>query len=327
MPKCLAVLLVASISAFQIYDTFDDYKKKYISDAKEYLGVLAKDDQSFIMVQDNEYSRVRSSYGRFEKIFKNISAEKDFNRFEDFYDFRGCRLYLALYDKRKENSGLIPFSKTIFKSKSGKKNKNYFTVFSIDTLEKEKLAYSSESAKNHLLNGNLEEIEKKDVSKNKLTKWIAAGCDFYDDESLVLPKHNNLLSYWSAPPKGNYPKVRLSSEHPIEGSHSLLVELQDNNVVFFLNMIERKSGCLSFKIRSLDRKTRLGVREYTSSHDSKLLNSHHIRDIILLDNSVHQISIIVPDRDPDEIKSLFSVTGSNTSFELDDLSYYYLQDK
>ena len=117
-------------------------------------------------------------------------------------------------------------------AKSGKKLKNLFTIRFINSLERENKLFFPETAKNQLKNGNLEEIEDPAVSRIKLTKWIDADCAFYKNDSLILPKHDNLLGYWEAPPKENYPKVSLTSERPIEGAFSLLVELQDKNIVY-----------------------------------------------------------------------------------------------
>lgn len=323
--KRLSGILVTIITTYQLYDTYNDYNKKYILDAGEYLHILAKNDSAYIMIQEKEYSRINDLLGNYETEKIDIGSEKDFNRVFDFYDIRGERkVYVATYDKRAKEQLTDPRIKIVFKSKSGQRRRNYFTIFSVATPEGEDPSHSREAVNNQLINGNLEEIEETALSKGKLKKWINAGCYYYDSESLILPKHEYLLPYWSAPQNDNYPKVCLSSEHPIEGSHSLFVELQDNNVVYLLNKIERKRGCLSFKIQSIDNKTHLHVSEYTYTHDSETPNKYHIKDLILFDNNVHQVSIIVPERAPDEQQSLFFISGSNTLFMMDDLSYYYL---
>ena len=326
--KWLSVLLVTVITGYQLYDTYDDYNKKYILDAREYLHVLAENDSAYVMIQKNEYSRINDLLGNYETEKIDIESEKDFNRIFDYYDIRGGRkVCVATYDKRTNGQLTDPRIKIISKSKSGKRRKNYFTIFSIDTPEGENHSFTHEAANNQFINGDLEEIEESALSKGKLRKWIGAGCDYYDRESLVLPRHEYLLPYWGAPPSNNYPKVCLSSEHPIEGSRSLFVELQDDNVVFLLNKIKRKKGCLSFKIQSLDSDTHLHIREYTYTRDSEIPRKYHIKDLILFDNNVHQVSIIVPERNPDEQQSLFLISGSNTSFVMDELSYYYLSNE
>ena len=322
--KWLSVLLVTIITAYQLYDTYDDYNKKYILDAGEYLHALAENDSAYVMIQEKEYKRINDSLGNYETIKVDNELEKDFNRLFDYYDIRGGRkVYVATYDKRAKGQLPDPRIMIVSKSKSGQRRKNYFTIFSIDTPEEEKHSSSLEVENNQLINGNLEEIEETALSKGKLRKWINAGCNYYSREPLVLPRHEYLLCYWSVPSNNNYPKVCLSSEHPIEGSHSLFVELQDDNVIYLLNKIKRKRGCLSFKIQSLDNKTYLHVKEYTYTQDSEIPRKYHIKDLILFDHNVHQVSIIVPERNPDEQQSLFLISGSNTSFVLDDLSFNY----
>ena len=328
VPKALSFLLVAIITVHQLYDAYDDYNKKYIHDTREYLDVLANRGSAYIMIQEKEYKRLNNSTNKYVLLNQKIESEKDFNPFLDYYDTRGYnKVYIATSDKRAKEQDTDPCIKVVFKSKSGKQRKNFFSIISIDAQKRNNPSYALDSTNNLLLNGNLEEIEEKKISKTKLKDWIKAGCDFYDNDSLILPKHDYLLMYWNVPHNNGYPRVCLSSKDPIEGSHSLFVEFQDEGLVFLLNKIEKKRGCLSFKIQSLDSKTHVTVTEYTYFHGSIIRNSYNIKDLILLDDNVHQISIVIPKRDNNEQQSLFSIVGSNTSFKLDDLSYHYLEDQ
>ena len=330
LPNTLSIILVAAIVIYQLYESYNDYNKKYIYDAREYLDKLANSSPAHIMVQEKEYWRINDSTDKYEIINNGIESEKDFNQILDYYDFRGHNNYVATYDKRTKEQNTNPSIKILSKSKSGKQNINYFTIFSIDAPERDNHSHVLESTNNLITNGNFEEIEKKDISKRKLKKWIDAGCDFYDSDLLILPQNEILLPLAETPQSNKYPKVYLSSENPIEGSLSLFVEFQDKGCVYFLNWIEKKGGCLSFKIQSLDSKTHVTVSENIYlrdpiSHGYRYENSFKIKELFISDNDVHQISIVIPVRDNNERYSLFFIKGNNTSFLLDELSYYYLQ--
>lgn len=321
-----SIVVVSAVFLYQLYDTYDDYKKMYINDVKEILSVIDEDDQSNIIIRVDELLRIGNTLKHYESMNKYINGVEKIYELETYYDFRGCRLYVAFYDKRNEYQNLIPYSKVVFNSKTGKTNKNFFTVIVIDTLKKDINPFSPDTAKNQLINGHFEEIEDRELSISKLSKWIDADCDFYKNDSLILPKHHRLLSYWEIPPKDNYPKVCISSEKPIEGIYSLFVEFQDNNVLYLMNVINTKSGWLSFTIQSLDSKSHLTLNEYTYSRDLDFIDNYHLKDLILLDNKNHQISIMVPERSKNEHTSVFVLSGSNTSFKIDDLSYCYHQE-
>ena len=328
VPKTLSILLVATMTVYQLYDAYNDYNKKYIYDTREYLDILANRESAYIMIQEKEYKRLNDSTNKYVLINKDVESEIDFNPILGYYDIRGQnKVYIATSDKRPKEQEMNSRINVVFKCKTGKQKQNYFVIFSIDAQKRNNPSYALDSTENLLLNGNLEEIEEKKVSKTKLNDWIKAGCDFYDNDSLILPKHQYLLMYWNVPQKDDYPRVCLSSKDPIEGSHSLFVEFQDEGLVFLLNKIEKKRGCLSFKIQSLDSETHVTVTEYTYMHDSIIRNRYHIKDLILLDNDIYEISIVIPQRDNNEQQSLFSIVVSNTSFKLDDLAYHYMEDQ
>lgn len=326
---CLPLLLL------NVLKLFSPFNNIYILDAKEELThLLQKNEENRFFVEQKELKRITSVKDFY--LSRSFTPDQDKNILNelDEYSLWGHPIYLLLFEKKGKE---IDFSSFNFHKKtsiqklcefktSRKKTKKlslYLFMPSCSPEQENNIFYDSNSL---IANGNFEQPEDKQKTHKKLKRWIESGITFYDSTEHCLPKNDYILETWETPSsQDSVPLVFSDSQNAINGTHSLNISFpeQKNTLVFLLYKIDSVPGKLSFLVKGLRSETIFSLARWDFTNEMGKTDPHSIYHFFLTDTKTHLIEIDVNKEDffGKDAKSLFYLTGVNSSFLIDDLSF------
>ena len=195
-----------------------------------------------------------------------------------------------------------------------RKSRNTFS-----NIEKEDSGAFSE---NLIRNGNMEKQFSTAAIKDRLKLWIDSGCDFYNNDDLLLPSYSIITSHWAKPNSNNYTKIYSDVNNPINGIYSLHVSFPKNarGILYLLNKIPKVSGILSFKLKMLKHDTPLFLN-FLSYQDNKPTTAEYIHYILFNDNQIHHLSFNINTTSISGEEILFYIIGKESEFLIDDIVF------
>ena len=112
----------------------------------------------------------------------------------------------------------------------------------------------------------------------------------------------------------------MDEQHSFEGKYSLHVKLFEPATIYLMNKVAAHPGKFSFRIKNL-KQTKLSLTRYDYKPDGKLAYPDFVYYFCLADQSVHSFSVNLKQEDFLGNDSLFLLTGKNSEFLLDSISY------
>ena len=315
-------IIISCILIWQTIDCFEGYSNLYIYDIKEAIENLAKDNKA-VLIDSREYARLRYSNNPycFDYEFDNNGLE---NKIE-YFRYWNEPLYLVC-KTTKSNEIDIPKGYYISSKKicfsTSKNNKKHINLCQVT--KKDYSQNCNTDKNNQIYNGDIEQIASHSEKVHRFEKWINNGASFYSKESFPIPKHSQLLPYWSTKfEKLTYPIVYADSNNPIDGKYSLRLIFRKESSVFCMNMLKKNNALFSFNIRNNGKRSFATITMSYYNQDNSWINQKSLiyYYIPLHNKETRHYDIIFRQEDFIGEKGIIELRGNNIDWSVDNLSF------
>lgn len=286
----------------------------------------AKDPHSLFFVSHKDYSRFLDYPN--SKIF--LDEQESIRSICDSYYYYGDNIYVLLKSSNNLDSLLfgdfysLPF--TPFLNLYCSNNDSIIYLLQLHPFSNSPSPLFFSTQNNLIFGGDMETTIDSKTINVILSKWIKDDASFYRNKDILWPSSDYLVNSWTTYPDKNYPFIFLDSCNSISDCFSLHVTFRGANQtpLYFFNKIKSQDCVLSFKIRSLDCNSFLTLYRYDYSAKG-LIRPKRNNYIFIRDSSIHEYSFNFSKKEFEGDDSIFILSGSNTSFILDDVFCFPLK--